>query len=274
MSSQHRGFLVSLFIHTIFISLIYVWFDASSSINKPLLIDLTFLGSVNELPGPMVPEDGGRRLKKDAEAYQVHAARTVTANQMSRPGKPISKPKTVQKTQDPEKNAKAAAPQLQSTIEPEGMVPMASPHADASTLSVALPLQAAISGGDILSDAGPGGGGNSVQGSGLGAGEGAGSKGGFLKKYLEEHFAYVKDIIQENIIYPERARRMGWQGKVIVSFIVLENGCASNIKIKESSGHRLLDDNVIKTVKAVSPFPRPPVKSELLVPIVYRLEGT
>jgi periplasmic protein TonB len=154
------------------------------------------------------------------------------------------------------------------------MVPMmASPQADASTPSAAPPLQAASSGEDALSDAGPGGGGGSVQGSGPGAGEGAGSKDGFLNKYLAEHFAYVKDIIQKNIIYPEKARRMGWQGKVIVSFVILKDGCASNIKIKESSKHRLLDDNVIKTVKAVSPFPRPPVKSELLMPIVYRLEG-
>jgi len=40
----------------------------------------------------------------------------------------------------------------------------------------------------------------------------------------------------------------------------------------ESSGFEVLDSNVIATIKAVSPFPRPPVKAELHVPIIYRLE--
>jgi protein TonB len=215
--------------------------------------------------------------------------RTSKPKTVSRPGKRIPKPKAVRKSQDPEKAAKAPAPQLQSAMEPEGTVPAASPHADASTVSAAPPFEAATSGGYELSDAGPGGGGDGGQGlgfgagggggdrgqgSGSGAGEGAGSKDGFLNKYLMEHFAYIRGIIQKKIIYPKMARRMGWEGKVIISFVILENGCATSIRIKESSGHSLLDDNVIKTVKAISPFPRPPVKSELLVPIVYRLEGT
>ncbi len=90
--------------------------------------------------------------------------------------------------------------------------------------------------------------------------------------YLKEHFAYTKDIIQRNIIYPPRARRMGWIGRVVVSFVINENGRASNEKVLESSGFETLDSNVIMTIKAVSPFPRPPVKAELRVPIIYRLE--
>jgi protein TonB len=90
--------------------------------------------------------------------------------------------------------------------------------------------------------------------------------------YLKEHFAYIKDIIQKNIIYPPRARRMGWTGRVVVSFIINESGRTSNERIIESSGFDILDGNVIETVRAVSPFPRPPVKAELRVPIIYRLE--
>ena len=92
------------------------------------------------------------------------------------------------------------------------------------------------------------------------------------KNYLSEHFAYIKNIIQENITYPARAQRMGWQGKVIIDFIIMENGKATDIKIAQSSGFEVLDNNVIKTVEAVAPFPKPPVKAELRVPIIYRLE--
>ncbi len=90
--------------------------------------------------------------------------------------------------------------------------------------------------------------------------------------YLKEHFSYIKDIIQKNIGYPPRARRMGWTGRVVVSFIINESGRTSNERIVESSGFDVLDGNVIDTVRAVTPFPRPPVKAELRIPIVYRLE--
>lgn len=90
--------------------------------------------------------------------------------------------------------------------------------------------------------------------------------------YLKEHFAYIKDIIQRNISYPPRARRMGWSGRVVVSFVIDEQGRTSNERILESSGFDLLDCNVIETVREVTPFPRPPVKAELRVPIIYRLE--
>jgi periplasmic protein TonB len=274
MSSLYKGFLISLFIHILFVFLVYAFFDTNSSMNRPLLIDLTFLDTVNELPGPKGPSDGGLGLKKDAGDNQVHPEKKVATTRMQKNKRPISKPQTTQNTQGPQKAANAPAQQLQPAIEPEGMVSMSPPHADASTPSAAEPpIQAAISGGGVISDAGSEGDSDSVQGSGPGAGEGPGSKNGITDKYVQKHFAYVRDIIQKNIIYPEMAHRRGWQGKVIISFVILENGCVNDINIKKSSGYSLLDDNVIKTVKTVSPFPRPPVESELLLPIVYRLEN-
>lgn len=65
---------------------------------------------------------------------------------------------------------------------------------------------------------------------------------------------------------------MGWSGRAVVSFVINENGRALNEKILESSGFEVLDSNVIETIRAVSPFPKPPVKAELRVPINYRLE--
>jgi protein TonB len=107
---------------------------------------------------------------------------------------------------------------------------------------------------------------------GVGGGGGGGASAEQLKmRYLSEHFAYIKDIIQQNITYPQRARRMGWQGKVVASFVILENGQAAGIKIAQSSGFPVLDNNVVATIKEVAPFPKPPVQAELHVPIIYRL---
>ncbi len=90
-------------------------------------------------------------------------------------------------------------------------------------------------------------------------------------RYLKENFSYVRDAIQKNISYPRVARQMGWEGKVVVSFIVCIDGHAKDIKIKEGSGIALLDRNAIETVKKASPFPRPPVEAQLLIPIKYSL---
>jgi len=50
--------------------------------------------------------------------------------------------------------------------------------------------------------------------------------------------------------YPMLARRMGWQGKVIVSVEVLSTGVAGQIKLQQSSGHEVLDDAALKAVRA------------------------
>lgn len=91
------------------------------------------------------------------------------------------------------------------------------------------------------------------------------------QRYLKEHFTYIRDIITRNISYPFMARKMGWSGKVTVSFVITEDGSVRDIKIIESSGFDVLDRNAADTVRKVSPFPRPPVSAEVIVPVVYRL---
>lgn len=92
------------------------------------------------------------------------------------------------------------------------------------------------------------------------------------QRYISQHFAYIKKIIQQNITYPPPARKAGWVGTVTVSFIVLENGHVDSIRILKSSGYGILDYNAIRTIRDVSPFPKPPVRAELQMPIIYKLE--
>ncbi|HMK65334.1 MAG TPA: energy transducer TonB [Thermodesulfobacteriota bacterium] len=118
-----------------------------------------------------------------------------------------------------------------------------------------------------------GAGGTSAAGTPRGTGQGAGSgdeKG--QNKYLREHFSYIRDKILRNIRYPAMARRMGWEGKVLLSFVVILDGSVKEIKIAQGSGFEILDTNAVETVKETAPFPRPPVEAKLVIPITYRLE--
>jgi len=89
--------------------------------------------------------------------------------------------------------------------------------------------------------------------------------------YIKAHFSYIKDIIHKHLIYPIKAKKMGWEGKVITSFIVSAGGYARDVKISKSSGYEILDENAIKAIKNASPFPKPPVEAQIIIPILYRL---
>jgi len=90
-------------------------------------------------------------------------------------------------------------------------------------------------------------------------------------RYIKAHFSYIKDLIHKHLVYPAQAKKMGWEGKVITSFIVSSKGYAKEVTISKSSGHEILDDSAIRAIKEASPFPIPPVEARIIIPIVYRL---
>lgn len=90
-------------------------------------------------------------------------------------------------------------------------------------------------------------------------------------KYLKANFSYIKDLVDRHITYPTTARQMGLQGKVKISFFISSDGHAKAIKIVESSGIGSLDKNAVEAVKSASPFPKPPVEAQIIIPIFYQL---
>ena len=49
--------------------------------------------------------------------------------------------------------------------------------------------------------------------------------------------------------YPMVARRMAWQGRVVVRVEVLADGKAGEVKLQQSSGHSVLDEAAIRAVR-------------------------
>ena len=86
-------------------------------------------------------------------------------------------------------------------------------------------------------------------------------------------FAGIRDGIQRRIAYPAMARRMGWEGKVVVAFLLLPDGSVRDIRVVQGSGHPVLDRGAVDAVRNASPFPRPSVKAEIVTPVVYRLSA-
>jgi protein TonB len=91
------------------------------------------------------------------------------------------------------------------------------------------------------------------------------------QRYLKEHFVYIRELVAKRLVYPGVARKMGWGGKVVVAFTVMEDGSATDIRLVESSGVPVLDRSGLETVRRASPFPKPPVRAEIVIPVLFSL---
>lgn len=91
------------------------------------------------------------------------------------------------------------------------------------------------------------------------------------QRYLKEHYTYIRDLITNRLVYPPLARKMNWGGKVILAFVITEEGAVHSIRVVESSGFRILDKNAMETVRGLAPFPKPPGRAEIVVPINFRI---
>jgi protein TonB len=90
-------------------------------------------------------------------------------------------------------------------------------------------------------------------------------------RYLRANFTYIRDMIQKKVVYPTIARKMGWEGKVTVSFVIFSDGLTKDLRVMRSSSVEVLDKSAIEAVKDASPFPKPPAEAQIIIPIVYKL---
>ncbi|MCB1851777.1 MAG: energy transducer TonB [Gammaproteobacteria bacterium] len=79
-------------------------------------------------------------------------------------------------------------------------------------------------------------------------------------KYAAYLDAWVKKVERVgNLNYPEEARRRKLYGNLMLHVALLADGSVKEINIRESSGHKLLDDAAIRIVRLSAPFaPFPP----------------
>ncbi len=178
------------------------------------------------------------------------------------------------KAGQPETPARPASARQEQVVPQQVEPTQATPQGEASPESQA-PVAVSRPSADIQSA--PGSSGASPMNEAKAAGKPSFSHGqgnsseGMRQSYLKEHFAYIRDLVQKKLNYPKIARQMGWEGKVIISFIVCIDGHARDIIIKEGSGIELLDKNAVAAVQTASPFPKPPIEAQLIIPVKYTL---
>ena len=64
---------------------------------------------------------------------------------------------------------------------------------------------------------------------------------------------------------------MGWQGKVIVTFVLQKDGQARDVHIHASSGYAVLDSSALQAVERAAPLPRAGETVQIVMPIEFAL---
>jgi len=86
----------------------------------------------------------------------------------------------------------------------------------------------------------------------------------------------IQNSLSRYLTYPQRARRRGWQGEVIVSLRIDNLGQLNHVRLAKSSGYSLLDRSAVAAIAKLDAIDLPnrfgPSQAmELLLPVSYQL---
>lgn len=253
MKPQTQGVHFSLLIHAVVILGILGLSLVAKDNRRPVVIDFDLEKS---LPAPALPVQKPQEasVQKAAGASSKREIHFSPPPSLKEEAKPIPPPETSKAT-EPTPTWLHSTSELTVPVEQPGVqnVPggFGQPEGKAGSTGMASASGKGLTrGGDT---------------SGAAVNETAKSR------YLAEHFAYIRDKILKNVSYPALARRLGWQGKVVLSFVIQPNGLIRDPQVARGSGYEILDRNALDSLKESAPFPRPPVEAQITIPVIYRL---
>lgn len=246
MTSGRKAVVLSMMFHGMILCGMYTVGSSFAQPGRPVVIDFTLL-------------DSGGAAHSSKEPAAKHPAAPEKRRTEVREKPVVNR---VEKAEMPRTESDNI---LQPTIEAAGPVPISSKPREAQMEKVSAPTSG---------ESGSQGTAAPIRTASLAPSGAGGSSSGeqARSRYTREHYSYIKELIEKNLSYPPRARKMGWTGRVVVCFQVLKSGRVDKVRIKDSSGHEILDRNVVDTIREVEPFPRPPEWVELSMPIIYRLD--
>lgn len=262
MKPRNKALLFSLFVHAAFVGCAFALSWQAIPDKPPVVIDFT----LEQAPPGQAPAAGtGSSGAQEAVPHKE----VVVEKSAPEPSKEIMEQPVVKERQvfPPKKMSVARKIKMKPVAE---SVPADTPSpvpVESSELSPAI-AAASVTGAGAQNTAPP----QTASGNGgRNTGNDAATAGG---EYLQGNYEYIRKHIMESLIYPAVAQKRGWRGKVLVSFVINEGGEVEDITIVTSCGHDLLDSNVISTIHKAAPFPKPPEKAQIILPIVYDLKST
>jgi len=91
---------------------------------------------------------------------------------------------------------------------------------------------------------------------------------------VDAYLVTIRKHIQENLVYPPAARRLGLAGQVRLRFTIEGDGrvAGDSLRIVGGSDASLLQNGAIETIRKIAAFPPPPTGSiGIEVPVLFAL---
>ena len=187
-------------------------------------------------PLPEEPEPLPEEIEENEEPEIVESV-SEKADLVPPPPKPLEEPKPVKLKPKPKPRPKPKVQPPEKAVE-------------------AAPVAGLSGGGQGDGPKKQGGGGPGKGSGGIGGGKGSGNPDA-MKAYISK----VVRQLQRHKKYPQSARSQHIQGQVTVAFTVTRDGSVHSPRLAKSSGHKILDDEVMAMLRRASPMP--PIPREL-----------
>ncbi|MBM9615522.1 energy transducer TonB [Desulfobulbus rhabdoformis] len=267
MTTQHRALALSLLLHCGLAAIVLAAQQNLLTTTPPLVIDLSL--SVSEA----MAGEADTPLGSPVAAPLSTPTTPLKPQAIHSPTKPAQQPlpQTVHIAPKPPRKAPAKAsakkrkfkpaPLAQTTAAPAPVQQNASPAA--TTIPSSAPPTTGSAQAAPSSSPGP-----------LASAQ-AGFRGGNHGKGSPSRYDFnaVRKKILNNLRFPSTARKLGLSGKIVVSFVLKTDGHVEAINVVTSSGHAILDRAVVATIRRIAPFSKPPVRAQLMLPIVFHLRS-
>jgi protein TonB len=92
------------------------------------------------------------------------------------------------------------------------------------------------------------------------------------KEFLNAHLGEIRALLLQNMKYPKMAQKLKMQGEVRIAFSLDADGSVENVKVVESSGFEILDEDAVSLIeKTASKLPKPSKSVRITVPLSYIL---
>lgn len=262
MSRQSRAFGLSCALHAAALLVLFGLSDATEQARPPRIIDLSVLlpsgGEIAPLPerppAPVKPPPQPRPAPPREVAPSPPPPAATSPAALPPPAEAAEEPTPVQEREE-EDAAAADLGQATQGLARELPAAVASPGTSSATVPPEGAGSARPETTAVIPSAAPSG--------------GSGERG---DAGTPRDVAALRAIIKQHLVYPGVARRMGWEGKVMLSFVICGNGRARDVTLLESSGRELLDRHAQETVLKISSFPASAAEAKVIVPVVYRLD--
>ena len=91
--------------------------------------------------------------------------------------------------------------------------------------------------------------------------------------YIRTDFEIIRDKVISNLVYPNIAKRMNWNGVVHVALEIDTNGFLLKASIHQSSGRDILDNAALEAANRLKnqQLPKPQSTSTVILPIAFKL---